>query len=819
MNIKAYRLHDRAVALQPAPRERACTQGNAAAHASLPDPSVNGHGWQLLCPCEVEAIWNGGPDATDVEIRLETAAAGDPGFVRSELGGGLLSFHPGYQFKTEGAHDLWVRGPINLPKDGLSPLESLVDTSRLPCTISVHWRFTRPNQSVRFAAGEPFGTILPYPKGYIEPCKLEVAGLEEALEAYEREIQRSLRAPAVQGALRRLQEGGELAAQPEAAAALERAAAGSAEKSAARWAARLVNPPPVSCICPTYGRVAPLEEAIQSFLRQDYPGQKELIVLNDYGRQTLALDHPEVRIINLARRFRTVGEKYKAAAALASHDLIFVWHDDDIYLPHRLSLSVARFAPQRGFFKADRAWFWNDGKLSGPDRNTFHGGCCWSRDLWVETPGYPHVGNGYDIGFEERCDDQRSGATVAQQVKPEDVYYIYRWAGTGSYHLSALGQYGHEHAQVAAYVERQAACGEIEQGPIQLNPHWQADYPALIQSHLRNLSLAKPGEAEVPFPPPFFSIPPPEAMPEDLAATLFRGTHPARISVILPALNESVLLQRTVEQFTATLPADSEVIVVDNGSTDGSADFLLGPPREGVTLIRSPKPLGVAGARNRGLEAARGEVVVFADAHVDVPERWWQAIVATLNRPHVGVVAPGLGVMGRPELSAACGQRIAERNLRLQWLAWKQREPHPVPTLGGGFMAMRRETLDVAGGFDEGMPQWGSEDVELCLRYWLLGYEAWVVPEVTVLHYFRQVNPLRVKSGVVTHNVLRVALLHFNLERIARVVGELQKAHDFGPALARAVESDVWQRRRALASRRVRDDDWLFATFTENFSV
>jgi GT2 family glycosyltransferase len=175
--------------------------------------------------------------------------------------------------------------------------------------------------------------------------------------------------------------------------------------------------------------------------------------------------------------------------------------------------------------------------------------------------------------------------------------------------------------------------------------------------------------------------------------------------------------------------------------------------------------------------------------------------------------------MGKPELPAACGQRIAERNLRLEWLSADQLEPHPVPTLGGGFMAMRYATIQAVGGFDAGMPQWGSEDVELCIRYWLLGYEVWVVPEVTVLHYFRSVNPLRLRTGIVTHNLLRVALLHFNQARITRVAAELQKSGDFPQALAHAVDSDVWQRRAALAHRRVRDDDWLFERFKESCSV
>ena len=47
----------------------------------------------------------------------------------------------------------------------------------------------------------------------------------------------------------------------------------------------------------------------------------------------LDFDHPEVQVVNLPRRFRTVGEKMNAAVALASHDLLFVWDDDDLFLP------------------------------------------------------------------------------------------------------------------------------------------------------------------------------------------------------------------------------------------------------------------------------------------------------------------------------------------------------------------------------------------------------------------------------------------------------------------------------------------------------
>jgi GT2 family glycosyltransferase len=342
--------------------------------------------------------------------------------------------------------------------------------------------------------------------------------------------------------------------------------------------------------------------------------------------------------------------------------------------------------------------------------------------------------------------------------------------------------------------------------------------PAMVEifRRLQPPAAEKPAAPEeMPFPPPFHVIPPPRPLPAERLDLLFRGDYPARISVILPATNESVLLQRTVEQFQATLPADSEILVIDNGSTDGCADFLLAGTHEDVHLIRTDCPLGVSTARNRGLAEAQGEIVVFADAHIDLPADWWQPMVDTLNRPNAGVAGPGIGAMGKQNGTVGYGQRIAETKLRLDWLSRKGEEPYPVPTLGGGFMAMRHDTLKRAGAFDEGMTQWGSEDVELCLRYWLLGYEVWMVPDVIVRHYFRKQFPYGVESHLRLHNQVRVALLHFSQERMSRVLTALQSHPRFGPALALAAESDVWQKRAEFAARRVRDDNWLFERFND----
>jgi GT2 family glycosyltransferase len=134
-------------------------------------------------------------------------------------------------------------------------------------------------------------------------------------------------------------------------------------------------------------------------------------------------------------------------------------------------------------------------------------------------------------------------------------------------------------------------------------------------------------------------------------------------------------------------------------------------------------------------------------------------------------------------------------------------------------MAMRHDTLKQAGAFDADMPQWGSEDLELCLRYWLLGFEVWVAPEVVILHYFRDKNPYAVEWRSLTHNLLRVAFLHLGEKRLARVLGALKTEPHFDATLAAVADSRLWQQRAYFTDRRVRDDDWYFEKFKDSCPV
>ena len=249
---------------------------------------------------------------------------------------------------------------------------------------------------------------------------------------------------------------------------------------------------PISCMCLTYGRPHLLEEAVESFLRQDYKGKKELIVLNDLPDQKLIFDHPEVSIINVSKRFRGMGEKRNACAALCTHDLLFVWDDDDIFLPWRLSYCVEKLRENRRFFKPAQSYMLNAGKMSGPHANVFHSSACWERSLFNEVNGYPHhQGTGEDIAIEAKFQSALGDVPLSEVLPVEMNFYIYRWDGTNSYHLSGFGN-GSDYRMVADFVVQQRSSGGAPSGRFRLKPHWKVDYVAAVANYLQQGSSTPP---------------------------------------------------------------------------------------------------------------------------------------------------------------------------------------------------------------------------------------------------------------------------------------------------------------------------------------
>lgn len=89
--------------------------------------------------------------------------------------------------------------------------------------------------------------------------------------------------------------------------------------------------------------------------------------------------------------------------------------------------------------------------------------------------------------------------------------------------------------------------------------------------------------------------------------------HPSGVSVILPCYNAAAYLAQSLDSVFAQTPAPDEVIVIDDGSTDGSAAIAMGYGDARVICHRQENQ-GIAATRNRGLSLAGGELVAFLDA-------------------------------------------------------------------------------------------------------------------------------------------------------------------------------------------------------------
>lgn len=155
------------VTLAPAPSRREWMERTPERFANrcLPLLMANQAGWFLHLTEPVEVEWNGRDGLGDVEV-----FAGDlaKGCVASHFGFGIVTFKLPYLFRTEPGYNLLARGPANLFKDGIVPLEGLVEADWSVAPFTMNWKITRPRHRVRFDAGEPICMVVPQRRHELE---------------------------------------------------------------------------------------------------------------------------------------------------------------------------------------------------------------------------------------------------------------------------------------------------------------------------------------------------------------------------------------------------------------------------------------------------------------------------------------------------------------------------------------------------------------------------------------------------------------------------------------------------------------------------
>jgi len=220
------------------------------------------------------------------------------------------------------------------------------------------------------------------------------------------------------------------------------------------------------------------------------------------------------------------------------------------------------------------------------------------------------------------------------------------------------------------------------------------------------------------------------------------------LSIIILNWNTRELLARCLESVYSTVSDPSfEIIVVDNGSTDGSQAMLRDQfPR--VHLIQNQENVGFARANNQAVAASQGRYTLLLNSDATLLPNAVQAMLDLAeSRPRAGVIgAQLLNADGSFQASHTPFPNLWREFLilsgvgRLIYGRWypsrgpeEGKGPQPVDYVEGACMLIRREAFDDTGGLDEGYFMY-AEEVDLCYAMRERGWQVWYQPAARVIH-------------------------------------------------------------------------------------
>ena len=245
------------------------------------------------------------------------------------------------------------------------------------------------------------------------------------------------------------------------------------------------------------------------------------------------------------------------------------------------------------------------------------------------------------------------------------------------------------------------------------------------------------------------------------------------VSVIVPAYQAADDLRVCLAALDASTYAPLEVIIVDDGSIDDTADVVR---QARVTSLRvADGPRGPAVARNQGAGAARGDVLVFLDADVAVHPDTLARLVGYLER--------------QPDVSAVFGsyddqpthRNIASRYRNLLHHFVHQHAEREATTFWAGCSAVRRDAFLSVGGFDTRYRRPSIEDIELGGRLRSAGHRVWLCADVQVRHMKRWTFA----------SIIRTDVLHRAIPWSRLIVSQRRMPADLNTALSHRVSAVV----------------------------
>ncbi len=210
-------------------------------------------------------------------------------------------------------------------------------------------------------------------------------------------------------------------------------------------------------------------------------------------------------------------------------------------------------------------------------------------------------------------------------------------------------------------------------------------------------------------------------------------------SIIILAHNQLDHTRLCLDSIHAHTPLPHELILVDNASTDGTAEFFrsLAAQQSNVTVITNRKNLGFAAGNNPGLAVAKGECVVLLNNDTVVTAGWLEKMLAALQRhPDIGIVGPMSNYVAGPQLVKDAGYRDLQElpQFAAEWSRTHAGRSMEISRAVGFCLLARRSLIDRIGGLDVQFGSGNFEDDDFCLRAGFAGFRICIAQDAFVHH-------------------------------------------------------------------------------------